>query len=154
VSELVFRDARIEDVPAVLALSDAGLAPGLERAAEAPNAADPRYTAAFAAIDADPSHRLIVAESGGEVVGTFQVSIIPGLPNFGMIRGQLENVHVRADQRGKGVGSAMMRWAIDHCRERGCGLVQLTSNKARSDAHRFYEALGFTRSHEGFKLKL
>jgi GNAT superfamily N-acetyltransferase len=149
-----FRDARLGDVPAILALSDAGAPPGSERRADPGSYADPRYAAAFAAIDADPAHRLIVAESDGEIVGTLQISIIPGLPNFGLARGLLENVHVRPDQRGKGLGTAMMGWAIAYCRERGCGLVQLTSNKARSEAHRFYEALGFVKSHEGFKLRL
>lgn len=148
-----FRDARIEDVPAILALSDAGAPPGQERQIDPESYRDPRYAAAFAAIDADPAHRLIVAESDGEIVGTLQISVIPGLPSFGMARGLLENVHIRADQRGRGLGTAMMRFAIGYCRERGCGLVQLTSNKARSDAHRFYEALGFVKSHEGFKLR-
>lgn len=146
-TEPAFRDARLEDVPIILSLSDAGAPPGVERQVDPASYHDPRYAAAFAAIDANSAHRLIVAETGGEIVGTLQISIVPGLANFGLSRGLLENVHVRADQRGDGLGTAMMRWAIGYCRERGCGLVQLTSNKARSDAHRFYEALGFTRSH-------
>jgi GNAT superfamily N-acetyltransferase len=71
-----------------------------------------------------------------------------------MKRGLLENVHIRADQRGTGLGSQMVQWAIERCREAGCGLVQLTSNKVRTDAHRFYTRLGFAQTHEGFKLKL
>ena len=88
------------------------------------------------------------------MVGTLQVTIIPGLPRFGMKRGLLENVHVRPDQRGNGIGTQMVQWAISYCREAGCGLVQLTSNKLRLDAHRFYRTLGFEATHEGFKLFL
>ncbi|MNL46384.1 aminoalkylphosphonic acid N-acetyltransferase [compost metagenome] len=80
--------------------------------------------------------------------------MIPGLPRFGMTRGLLENVHIRADQRGNGLGSEMVLWAIAQCRDAGCGMVQLTSNKVRLDAHRFYQRLGFAASHEGFKLYL
>lgn len=95
-----------------------------------------------------------MAEKAGEVVGTIQISIIPGMPRFGMKRGLLENVHIRADQRGSGLGTEMVTWAIERCREAGCGMIQLTSNKLRLDAHRFYEKLGFSKSHEGFKLML
>ena len=83
-----------------------------------------------------------------------QITFIPGLPNFGMNRGILENVHIRADLRGVGHGSHMVQCAIERCSERDCGLVQLTSNKVRLDAHRFYRKLGFAQSHEGFKLML
>jgi GNAT superfamily N-acetyltransferase len=115
---------------------------------------DPRYRAAFDEISAAPHHRLIVAEKGGEVIGTLQISFIPGLPRFGMKRAILENVHIRGDQRGTGLGTQMVQWAIEQCREAGCGMVQLTSNKVRKDAHRFYVKLGFAQSHEGFKLFL
>ncbi|GHA16646.1 acetyltransferase [Devosia pacifica] len=152
-TDLPIRRATIADLEAVLALSDAGNANGpIEPDPVAYR--DPRYSAAFEAIAAHPDHDLFVVEHEGEVVGTFQLSIIPGLPRFGMTRGLLENVHVRADQRGTGIGTKMMEWAIAHCRERGCGLVQLTSNKVRKDAHRFYQRLGFEASHEGFKLML
>jgi GNAT superfamily N-acetyltransferase len=154
-SDLTFRDAAPADIPIMLTLSHAGDARGADTPPLDPAMfADPRTLEAFAAIDADPAHRLIVAERNGEVVGTLQVTFIPGLPNFGMKRGLLENVHIRSDQRGSGLGSIMVQWAIERCREAGCGNVQLTSNKLRLDAHRFYRKLGFEQTHEGFKLKL
>jgi GNAT superfamily N-acetyltransferase len=112
------------------------------------------YTAAFRSIDADPAHLLVVAEHAGEVVGTLQLSFLPGLARRGALRAQIEAVRVAESQRGSGLGAAMMRWAIDESRRRGCALVQLTSDKARVDAHRFYARLGFVASHEGMKLAL
>ena len=153
--DLHFRDATPGDIATMLTLSHAGDARGDNTPPLNPaELSDPRYRAAFDEIVADKNHRLIVAEREGVVVGTLQISFIPGLPNFGMKRGLLENVHIRADQRGSGLGTAMVLWAIELCRDAGCGIVQLTSNKIRLDAHRFYEKLGFTKSHEGFKLKL
>lgn len=152
---LTFRDATAADLPTIIMLSHAGDARGPDTPPLDPTTlSDPRYRAAFDEITADPSHRLIVAEKSGEVVGTLQISLIPGLPGFGLKRGLLENVHIRADQRGTGLGTEMVQWAIERCREAGCGLVQLTSNKLRLDAHRFYEKLGFAKTHEGFKLRL
>lgn len=110
------------------------------------------YEAAFAAIDADPAQLLVVAEAEGGVVGTFQLTFIPGLARRGALRAQIEAVRVAAEYRNRGLGAAMMRWAIDEARSRGCALVQLTSDRTREDAHRFYERLGFVASHEGFKL--
>jgi len=154
-STLQLRDATPDDIPVMLTLSHAGDARGANTPPLHPtNFSDPRYRSAFDEITADPSHRLIVAEIDGEIIGTLQISYIPGLPNLGMKRGMLENVHVRADHRGSGYGKAMVEWAIAHCRQAGCGSVQLTSNKVRSDAHRFYARLGFVATHEGFKLKL
>lgn len=151
-SELIFRDARPEDIPTLLALSDAG---AVGNAVPDPSTyADPRYRAAFEAIAANPHHRLVALEQVGEIIGTLQLSYLPGLPRFGMWRGIIENVHIRADRRGNGLGSIMIKWAIEQCREAGCGVVQLTSNKQRLDAHRFYRTLGFEQSHEGFKLFL
>jgi GNAT superfamily N-acetyltransferase len=112
------------------------------------------YTAALAAIDADPNEEMIVVEDAGVPVGCFQLSYLPGLMRRGMWRGQIEAVHVAAEHRNRGLGSEMMRWALERCRQRGCGMVQLTSNKKRLDAHRFYERLGFQKSHEGFKYYL
>jgi GNAT superfamily N-acetyltransferase len=154
-SHPIFRDATPNDISTMLQLSHAGDARGSETPPLDPaTLGDPRYRAAFDRIIADPHQRLVVAELAGEVVGTLQISIIPGLPRFGMTRGLLENVHVRADQRGNGLGSRMVEWAIAECRNAGCGMVQLTSNKLRLDAHRFYRRLGFSQSHEGFKLLL
>jgi GNAT superfamily N-acetyltransferase len=152
---LIYRDATPDDIPIMLGLSHAGDARGSDTPPlDEATFTDPRYRAAFDEIAADPNHRLVVAERDGEIVGTLQISLIPGLPYFGMKRGLLENVHIRADQRGSGLGTQMLEWAIERCREAGCGLVQLTSNKVRLDAHRFYERLGFVKSHEGFKLRL
>ena len=154
-AELTFRDATPDDIAIIVSLIHAGDARGTETPPLDPaTLSDPRYRAAFDEITADANHRLLVAERAGEVVGTIQISFIPGMPAFGMKRGMLENVHIRADQRGTGLGTQMVSWAIERCREAGCGVVQLTSNKLRLDAHRFYEKLGFTKSHEGFKLKL
>ena len=87
-------------------------------------------------------------------MGTFQLSFLPGLARRGALRAQIEAVRVRADHRGRGLGAAMIGWAIEEARRRGCALVQLTTDKARADAHRFYEGLGFVASHEGLKLPL
>ena len=112
------------------------------------------YLKAFEDIDADSSQHLMVADLGGEVVGTLQLTIIPGLARKGALRGQVEAVRVRSDQRGGGLGGKLMDWAIEESRRRGCALVQLTSDQSRVDAHRFYLRLGFAASHQGFKLTL
>ncbi|MFI2564991.1 GNAT family N-acetyltransferase [Paenarthrobacter sp. NPDC018779] len=112
------------------------------------------YEAAFDAIDADPAHLLVVGELAGEVVATFQLSYLPGLSRKGSWRSQIEAVRVSGELRGQGVGALMIKWAVDQARERGCTLVQLTTDKSRTAAHRFYERLGFVASHEGMKLTL
>jgi GNAT superfamily N-acetyltransferase len=112
------------------------------------------YRRAFEAIDADPAHLLLVAEADGAVVATMQLSLLPGLARRGALRAQLEAVRVHAGHRGTGLGREMIGWAIDEARRRGCALVQLTSDKQRPDAHRFYARLGFVASHEGMKLVL
>ncbi|WP_367115404.1 GNAT family N-acetyltransferase [Devosia sp.] len=96
----------------------------------------------------------MVAELAGRPVGTLQLTFIPGINRLGEWRCLVEAVHVAPDHRNLGLGSEMIRWAVAEARARGCGLVQLTSNKKRLDAHRFYERLGFQKSHEGFKLAL
>jgi GNAT superfamily N-acetyltransferase len=140
----------IADVPAIAAmLADDPLGVSRERAADlAP------YLEAFALIEADPAHLLVVAEDAGEVVGTLQLSFMPGLSLRGGLRAQVEAVRVRESHRDRGLGGAMLEWAAGEARRRGCVLVQLTTNKERTDAHRFYERLGFRASHEGFKLQL
>ena len=150
--KITFRTARREDVPAILGL----LAEDPISAARQPvsEGADAACWRAFDRIDADPDNALIVAELHSEVVGTCQLTFTPGLSRGGMERMTIEAVHVRADQRGRGTGGAMMRWAVDRARERGCGLVQLTTDNRRADAHRFYERLGFAASHVGMKLIL
>lgn len=118
------------------------------------------YERAFEAIDADPCHLLVVGElleqgkPAGPVVATFQLSFIPGLSRRGSWRSQIEAVRVSAQLRGLGIGAAMVTWAAEESRRRGCSLMQLTTHKSRRDAHRFYERLGFEASHEGMKLTL
>jgi GNAT superfamily N-acetyltransferase len=112
------------------------------------------YLRGFAIIDADPGELLVVAEDKEEVVGTMQLSFIPGLSRRGALRAQIEAVRVRRDFRDQGLGHAMFEWAIAEARNKGCSLVQLTSDKSRTGAHRFYERLGFVASHEGMKLTL
>ncbi|WP_051077408.1 GNAT family N-acetyltransferase [Rhizobium leguminosarum] len=116
---------------------------------------DARYLSAFAAIEADANQLLAVAtDAADQVVGSLQLSFLPGLSRTGMWRGQIESVRVARDLRGSGLGAQFIEWAIAQCAERGCGLVQLTSDKARGDAIRFYERLGFVASHEGLKRTL
>lgn len=115
---------------------------------------DEKYLAAFQAIDRDPNQLLAVAVDAGNIVGCLQLSFIPGLSRAGMWRGQIESVRIAATHRGTGLGKTFFQWAIERCRERNCGLVQLTSDKTRLDAIRFYEALGFAAGHEGMKLTL
>jgi GNAT superfamily N-acetyltransferase len=150
---VVLRRARLEDVPAIVALIAADQL-GAIRDGVRDEADLAAYTAAFRAIDADPANVLVVADSGGEIVGTMQLSFLPGLARRGALRAQVEAVRVAESARGSGLGAAMMAWAIDEARRRGCALVQLTSDKSRTDAHRFYQRLGFAASHEGMKLAL
>ncbi|MFB7178696.1 GNAT family N-acetyltransferase [Streptomyces sp. NPDC056257] len=149
-----FRNATRRDLPAVLALladEDRVLDPASIVVGEA-------HERAFAAIGADPRNEMLVltdGAAGAEVVlGCLQLTYIPGLGQNGQERAVVEAVRVRADRRGAGLGAELMRLAVERARERGCGLVQLTSSKRRTAAHRFYERLGFARSHEGFKLQL
>lgn len=112
------------------------------------------YRRALAAITADPNQLLLVAESGGAVVGMAQLTFIQGLTYHGGVRAQIESVHVASAERGRGLGSALVAHAVAQARQRGCVMAQLTSHADRVDAHRFYERLGFTASHVGFKLPL
>lgn len=151
-TDLSFRPAADADLPAIVALlADDELGSQREDAARPVNQ---NYLDAFAAIDADPNQLLAVVERRGELVGCLQLTFIPGLSRLGMWRGQIESVRIAASQRGAGLGREMFAWAIEECRNRGCGLVQLTTDKSRKDACRFYESLGFTASHEGMKLSL
>jgi GNAT superfamily N-acetyltransferase len=150
---VILRRARREDVPAIVALLAADQL-GASRDGVRDEADLTAYERAFRTIDADPAHLLLAAERAGTVVATMQLSFLPGLARRGALRAQIEAVRVADSTRGSGLGGAMMRWAIDEARLRGCALVQLTSDKTRTDAHRFYERLGFVASHEGMKLRL
>jgi GNAT superfamily N-acetyltransferase len=112
------------------------------------------YYDAFEAIERDPNNELIVAEADGEVIGTLQLMFLPSISYQGATRAQVESVRVAQRLRGQGIGAEMMEWALARARQRGCHLMQLTSHKSREDAHRFYEKLGFTKSHIGMKIHL
>ncbi|CAM5739157.1 putative protein PhnO [Streptomyces afghaniensis 772] len=148
--DLEIRAAVADDVPAIVAmLADDPL--GAQR--ESPDDLTP-YLTALERLSADPNQRLVVAVREGRVVGTLQLTIIPGLSRRGATRSIIEGVRIHADERGSGLGTQLIEWAIDESRNLGCQLVQLTSDNTRTDAHRFYERLGFTASHTGFKLPL
>jgi GNAT superfamily N-acetyltransferase len=152
---VIFRDARREDVPDIVAmLADDMLGAARETPAAREGDLDDAYWTAFEQVQADPRTRIIVAEIDGRLAGTLQLTLIPGLSRHGALRAQVEAVRVAASQRGHGLGQAMIGWAIEEARAAGCGLVQLTSDKQRPDAIRFYESLGFTATHEGLKLSL
>ncbi|MFI2431673.1 GNAT family N-acetyltransferase [Streptomyces sp. NPDC018693] len=148
--DLEIRAAVAEDIPAIVAmLADDPL--GAQR--ESLDDLTP-YLTALDRLAADPHQRLVVAVREGRVVGTLQLTIIPGLSRRGATRSIIEGVRVHADERGSGLGTRFIEWAIEESRSAGCQLVQLTSDNTRTDAHRFYERLGFVASHVGFKLQL
>ncbi|MBO7935260.1 GNAT family N-acetyltransferase [Streptomyces sp. S9] len=148
--DLEIRPAVTEDVPAIVALlADDPL--GARR--ESPDDLTP-YLTALERISADPNQRLVVAVREGRVVGTLQLTIVPGLSRRGATRSVIEGVRVHADERGGGLGTRFIEWAIEESRRENCQLVQLTSDSTRTDAHRFYERLGFEATHVGFKLSL
>jgi len=151
-SEIHIRRAEEGDLPAIVAmLADDPLGRSREDASQPLGHA---YRDAFAVVDADPNQFLAVMTDGGRVIGTLQISYLAGLSLQGAWRGQIEAVRVAADRRGERLGQRLLEWAIGQCRERGCRVVQLTTNKSRADAHRFYERLGFKASHIGYKLNL
>lgn len=149
------REARAEDAPRIAALIAMGHSTRPMRAQEAEAEGRlPVYAEAFARVAASPANHLLVAEKDGVVVGTYQLTVMPGLAERGTTRGKLESVHVDPTLRGSGVGGVMIADALARAKALGVGLLELSSNKVRKDAHRFYERLGFSRSHEGFKMVL
>ncbi len=149
-ADLDIRPAVADDIPAIVGmLADDPL--GARR--ESPDDLAP-YLTAWERLAADENQHLVVAVREQRVVGTLQLTIVPGLSRRGSTRSVIEGVRVHADERGSGLGSRLIEWAIDMSRREGCQLVQLTSDATRTDAHRFYERLGFTASHVGFKLPL
>jgi len=151
-SPIIIRSARVDDLSAVVRLlADDPL--GATREAWA----DPLptvYVEAFAAMERQGGNELLVALDGEVVVGCLQLTCIPGISRRGAMRAQIEGVRVAASHRGRGLGAAMVRDAIERARAAGCVLVQLTSDASRADARRFYERLGFVASHVGFKQEL
>lgn len=147
------RPARAEDLPEIVALlADDDLGRGREQ--DDGPVAD-AYLAAFEEIDRDARNELlVVVEDSGRIVATLQLTFVPSLTHRGGERAQIEGVRVAADRRGSGVGHRLLEWAVSRARERGCRMIQLTTDKRRSDAQRFYEGLGFEATHEGMKLRL
>lgn len=151
-AEIAFRRAERTDVAAIVAmLADDMLGSAREDARE-PLAEG--YLRAFEAIDVDPNQLLAVMTEAGRVIGTLQLTFIAGLYRQGALRGQVEAVRVIRDRQGAGLGQKMIEWAVGQCRDRGCAIVQLTTDRSRHDAHRFYERLGFRQSHFGYKIDL
>ncbi len=146
---MIFRDALPDDIPYIVSLlADDRLGAQRERLG------DPNYIKALADIDADPTTRLIVMEDKGIVVGCMQISILPGFARRGTRRAQLESVRIAGSQRGEGLGAVLVAEAIRLAREAGCGLVELSTDRTRADAHRFWKRQGFEDTHVGMKLFL
>jgi GNAT superfamily N-acetyltransferase len=146
--KLSIRHARESDLAALIALyGDDDI--GVTREAGEP---DDTYQSAFDAIQKDPNHVLVVGELDGQIVATLLLSFLPGLSRHGAWRAQIEAMRVASSQRGQGLGRSLLDWSIGEARRRGCALVQLTSDRRREDAHRFYERAGFKASHFGYKL--
>src|ERR1700727_2639252 len=150
--DLIFRRATEADVPAIVRmLADDTLGASRE-ALGAENL--PRYLDAFRVVDADANQFLLVVDDGSGIVGTLQLTFIAGLARGGLKRGLVEAVRVSSDRRGEKIGEAIFAWVLEKCRVEGCGIVQLTTDKSRTDAHRFYDRLGFEPSHIGYKMEL
>jgi GNAT superfamily N-acetyltransferase len=151
-ADINFRDAVEGDLMSVIAmLADDELGATREDASSPPAEC---YVTAFRAIAEDPNNRLILAVLDGEIAGCLQLTLIPGLSRKGLWRGQIESVRTARKFRGKGLGRALFDYAISEAEKAGCGLVQLTTDKTRTDAHAFYDALGFDATHDGLKLPL
>lgn len=151
-NELIFRPATIEDLPEIVRMLADDVLGATREQYEDPLPAP--YIEAFNEIEADGNNHLIVAEQDGEVVGTLQLTFTPSISIRGGKRATIEAVRIDKRLRGRGAGREMMLWAIERAREEGCIYLQLTTNAAREDAHRFYHDLGFESSHIGMKLKL
>lgn len=152
-TSVTLQRATAEDVPSIVNLLAAD---SLGATREGPTTDEDLqpYLNAFGVIDADPAHLLLVATDREQVLATMQLTFLPGLARRGALRAQIEAVRVRHDYRSRGLGAALFEWAIEEARRRNCALVQLTTDKSRADAHRFYKRLGFVASHEGLKLEL
>lgn len=149
------RLALADDVPRIAALIAMGHASRpMDPAAAAEEGRLPVYAEAFRRVADSGANHLFVAELDGRIVGTYQLTVLPGIAERGRTRGKIESVHVDPELRGRGVGGTMMQHAIEEALRLGIGLLELSSNKSRADAHRFYERLGFAKSHEGFKMAL
>jgi ribosomal protein S18 acetylase RimI-like enzyme len=150
-SSIVIRRARRDDICAIVRmLADDALGGPRERIEDPlPNS----YFKAFETVDRDPNIQLVVAEEGGAVVGCLQLCILPGISSQGASRGLIEDVRVASDRRSRGIGERLVQWAVTEARAKGCKLVELLTHHTRVDAQRFYERLGFARSHVGMTLR-
>lgn len=150
--EIVVRIATKDDLPSIVRLlADDDLGSQRERNE------DPlpeSYYSAYEEINKDPNHQLIVAKQNGEVIGTAHLMFLPSVSFQGGLRAQIESVRIDTRYQGQGIGSQMMKWAVERARTRGAHVVQLTTHRSREDAHRFYERLGFKGTHLGMKLSL
>jgi ribosomal protein S18 acetylase RimI-like enzyme len=149
-NELIIRQARREDVPTIVRLLFDDMLGSQREQYDSSLLSD--YYEAFAYIEQDANNELIVVEQAGQVIGTLQLTFLPGMSHQGSWRAQVEAVRVDGRYRNLGIGQKLMEWAIERAKQKGCRLVQLTTNKSRHEAHRFYERLGFVSSHEGMKL--
>jgi len=149
---LFFREAKQSDVRQLVEmLGDDKLGAQREDISATLN---PAYLTAFASIEKDPNNELIIVESDGQTVGMLQLTFIPYLTHIGSWRCLIEGVRIHSNFRGQGLGTEFFQWAIKRAKQKGCNLVQLTSDKQRPDAIRFYESLGFSATHQGFKLAI
>lgn len=150
---LLIRRAVWSDVDRIVRLTNAGGPEGKPRL-QIPDVLPMEYFEAFQSVDKDSKQFLMVAEIDGKIIGTFHITYLMYLAAAGREDSLIEAVHVSAEYRGRGIGTSMMNWAIGEAKRRNCRRVQLTTDKKRKDAHRFYERLGFVLSHEGAKLTL
>jgi len=152
ISSVTIRPARRDDVGAIVGmLADDALGSGRERIEDP---LPPSYFGAFEAVDRDPNIELVVAQDGdGAVIGCLQLCILPGLSSQGAARALIEDVRVASHCRSRGIGEQLVQWAVKEARGRGCRLVELLTHNTRVDAQRFYERLGFARSHVGMTLR-
>lgn len=150
--QIIFRSATVQDLSRIVQMLADDVLGNIRERYEDP--LPESYLRAFKAINEDPNNELVVACIDNEVVGVQQITFTPYITHQGGWRATIEGVRTSSSERGKGIGSLLMEWAIQRAKERGCHIIQLTSDKKREDAHRFYERLGFKATHEGFKLKL
>ncbi len=151
-SDLRFHEATREDIPDIVRLLSDDPLGSLRELDVAPLPGS--YYSAFEAINRDPNNELVVAKSAGSVVGTLQITFIPFVTYCGSWRALIEGVRIDRRFRSRGIGRELISWAVERSKLRGCHMVQLTSDKNRPEAIRFYERLGFVASHEGLKLHL
>ena len=150
-TSITIRRAVREDVSFIVAmLADDKLGSARERLEDPP---PPSYFKAFEALDRDPNIQLVVAEEGGRVVGCLQLCVLPGLSSQGASRGLIEDVRVASDHRSRGIGEQLVGWAVEQSRAKGCKVVELLTHHSRVDAQRFYERLGFQKSHVGMTIR-